>query len=170
MGIQLASIEEFAASFADRHPQDILAFALDEYSSRIAISFSGAEGVVVVDMAAKLGREFRVFSLDTGRLQPETAAGEQGALQRHAGPEPVVRTVAGGTQHGQHRRTFGELAILGTDAVAHVETANDRARHCRRGAGHAGIAGATAPSLGLRGSLPPAPVYGIALEAMSLRQ
>jgi phosphoadenosine phosphosulfate reductase len=72
MGIQLASIEEFAASFAERQPQDILAFALEEYSSRIGISFSGAEDVVLVDMAAKLGGKFRVFSLDTGRLHPET--------------------------------------------------------------------------------------------------
>lgn len=46
--------------------------ALEEYSSRIGISFSGAEDVVLVDMAAKLGGKFRVFSLDTGRLHPET--------------------------------------------------------------------------------------------------
>ena len=72
MGIQLASIEEYAASSAGRQPQDILAFALEEYSSRIGISFSGAEDVVLVDMAAKLGGKFRVFSLDTGRLHPET--------------------------------------------------------------------------------------------------
>jgi phosphoadenosine phosphosulfate reductase len=72
MGIQLASIEEFAASFAERQPQDILALALEEYSGRIGISFSGAEDVVLVDIAAKLGGRFRVFSLDTGRLHPET--------------------------------------------------------------------------------------------------
>jgi phosphoadenosine phosphosulfate reductase len=72
MGIQLASIGELAASYAERQPQDILAVALEEYSSRIGISFSGAEDVVLVDMAAKLGGEFRVFSLDTGRLHPET--------------------------------------------------------------------------------------------------
>ena len=43
-----------------------------EYASDLAISFSGAEDVVLVDMAAKIGGTFRVFSLDTGRLHPET--------------------------------------------------------------------------------------------------
>ena len=38
----------------------------------LAISFSGAEDVVLVDMAKKIGGRFRVFSLDTGRLHPET--------------------------------------------------------------------------------------------------
>ena len=72
MGLQLASIEEFAGSFSERQPQDILAFALDEYSSCIGISFSGAEDVVLVDMVAKLRGKSRVFSLDTGRLHPES--------------------------------------------------------------------------------------------------
>ncbi|MBV1922010.1 MAG: phosphoadenylyl-sulfate reductase, partial [Pseudomonadales bacterium] len=34
--------------------------------------FSGAEDVVLVDMASKLGKPFRVFTLDTGRLHKET--------------------------------------------------------------------------------------------------
>src|SRR3990172_11662646 len=32
----------------------------------------GAEDVVLVDMAAKIGGKFRVFALDTARLHPET--------------------------------------------------------------------------------------------------
>ena len=41
---------------------------------RIAISFSGAEDVVLIDLAARVldGRNVPVFSLDTGRLHPET--------------------------------------------------------------------------------------------------
>ena len=38
----------------------------------VAISFSGAEDVVLIDMAHRAGLEFDVFSLDTGRLHPET--------------------------------------------------------------------------------------------------
>ena len=37
-----------------------------------AISFSGAEDVVLIDMAHRAGIELDVFSLDTGRLHPET--------------------------------------------------------------------------------------------------
>ena len=40
---------------------------------RISVSFSGAEDVVLVDLGARiLGSDLPVFSLDTGRLHPET--------------------------------------------------------------------------------------------------
>ena len=38
----------------------------------IAIAFSGAEDVALIQYAKLTGRPFRVFSLDTGRLNPET--------------------------------------------------------------------------------------------------
>jgi phosphoadenosine phosphosulfate reductase len=79
MPIEVASIQEAAEVYANRHPRDILAFAIREFSPRLAISFSGAEDVVLIDLAVKiLGNgapghlPFGVFSLDTGRLHPET--------------------------------------------------------------------------------------------------
>lgn len=72
MALDPANIPATAAAYAGRHPRDILALALNEYAADLAISFSGAEDVVLIDMAAKLGGTFRVFSLDTGRLHPET--------------------------------------------------------------------------------------------------
>ena len=72
MGLGTITIPEVAISFAERHPNEILQFALENYEGGIAISFSGAEDVVLVDMAAKIGGKFSVFSLDTGRLHPET--------------------------------------------------------------------------------------------------
>lgn len=72
MALDSTSIAAAAASYAHQDPRDILALALAEYASDLAISFSGAEDVVLVDMAAKIGGTFRVFSLDTGRLHPET--------------------------------------------------------------------------------------------------
>ena len=55
-------------------PQDLLAEAYREFEpQQIAISFSGAEDVVLIDMASKLlGDRFQVFTLDTGRLHAET--------------------------------------------------------------------------------------------------
>ena len=38
----------------------------------LAIAFSGAEDVALIQYASLTGRPFRVFSLDTGRLNPET--------------------------------------------------------------------------------------------------
>lgn len=52
-------------------PQTIIHKALQSHD-RVAISFSGAEDVVLIDMACNLSTEFSVFCLDTGRLHPET--------------------------------------------------------------------------------------------------
>jgi phosphoadenosine phosphosulfate reductase len=72
MSLDLSSIPATAAEYASRSPQEILALALGEFSPEIALSFSGAEDVVLIDMAKAIGRPFKVFSLDTGRLHPET--------------------------------------------------------------------------------------------------
>ena len=64
-------VDALAAEYADRSPSEILELALSQ-EGEIAISFSGAEDVVLIDMASRLGRPFRVFSLDTGRLHGET--------------------------------------------------------------------------------------------------
>lgn len=72
MALELNRIPSLAAEFAQKNPKDIVALAIKEYGGNIAVSFSGAEDVVLVDMASKVGGKFRVFSLDTGRLHPET--------------------------------------------------------------------------------------------------
>ena len=72
MPIDLSTLPGAAAELASRTPQEIVELALREYSPDLAISFSGAEDVVLIHMAAKTGIPFRVFSLDTGRLHPET--------------------------------------------------------------------------------------------------
>src|SRR5437870_5480467 len=72
MALDPKTLPATAAEYAGRDPRDILALAIREYGRDLAISFSGAEDVVLVDMAAKVGGPFRVFSLDTGRLYPET--------------------------------------------------------------------------------------------------
>lgn len=52
-------------------PQDVLKQAFDSHEL-VTISFSGAEDIVLIDMACNLSEEVNVFSLDTGRLHPET--------------------------------------------------------------------------------------------------
>ncbi len=61
-----------AAELGRAHPADILQRALETFSPEIAISFSGAEDVVLIDMAKRAGLPYRAFTLDTGRLHPET--------------------------------------------------------------------------------------------------
>ncbi|MCQ8180276.1 phosphoadenylyl-sulfate reductase [Methylomonas sp. SURF-1] len=54
-----------------KNPRTILKAALNHFDN-IAISFSGAEDVVLIDMALNIRKDIQVFSLDTGRLHPET--------------------------------------------------------------------------------------------------
>jgi phosphoadenosine phosphosulfate reductase len=72
MPLTVADIHDLETTLAGQHPREILAYALAEFSPDLAVSFSGAEDVVLVDMAAKLGGRCRVFTLDTGRLHAET--------------------------------------------------------------------------------------------------
>ena len=58
---------------AGTDPEALLVEIARRYSpGEAAISFSGAEDVVLIDMAHRAGIELDVFSLDTGRLHPET--------------------------------------------------------------------------------------------------
>jgi phosphoadenosine phosphosulfate reductase len=59
------------AELSKQSPQKILERALSLFD-HIAISFSGAEDVVLIDIAHKINPHIKVFSLDTGRLHPET--------------------------------------------------------------------------------------------------
>jgi phosphoadenosine phosphosulfate reductase len=72
MALDPQRLPDLAAEYAARPPQELVALAIREYGADLAISFSGAEDVILIDMAAKIGGPFRVFSLDTGRLHAET--------------------------------------------------------------------------------------------------
>ena len=65
-------VAEIAATYASKSPQDVLKFAFEHFGDDLWISFSGAEDVVLLDMAWKINKNVKVFSLDTGRLHPET--------------------------------------------------------------------------------------------------
>lgn len=65
------NLAQLAVDYADKHPKEILALAIESVSE-IAISFSGAEDVALIDMAIKIRPDIPVFTLDTGRLHPET--------------------------------------------------------------------------------------------------
>ena len=72
MPLDLFALPALADTYSTMSPQEILAIALEAYSPSIGIAFSGAEDVVLVDMAVKIGKPFTVFCLDTGRLHAET--------------------------------------------------------------------------------------------------
>ncbi len=65
---EISAINE---ELAVKQPKQIIKYALEKFDN-IAISFSGAEDVVLIDLALKANKDIQVFSLDTGRLHPET--------------------------------------------------------------------------------------------------
>lgn len=69
--MSVVSLDKLPQDLENRSPQEIIACALDNFDN-LAISFSGAEDVVLVDMATRIRPDVAVFSLDTGRLHPET--------------------------------------------------------------------------------------------------
>ena len=71
MTTEIFDIETHARDYQDKGPAEILQFAFRNFDN-IAISFSGAEDVVLIDMASRMNPDLQVFSLDTGRLHIET--------------------------------------------------------------------------------------------------
>lgn len=69
--MELTDIHDLTIAWQDKHPTDIIRLALQKVKN-IAISFSGAEDVVLIDMAIRIRPDVKIFSLDTGRLHPET--------------------------------------------------------------------------------------------------
>src|SRR5262249_57799573 len=55
MALDRTTLAAVATDYANRHPRDILALAIREYSPHIAVSFSGAEDVGLVGLAGKAG-------------------------------------------------------------------------------------------------------------------
>lgn len=67
----MSDLGEINLSLSAKSPREIVKYALGQHT-RIALSFSGAEDVVLVDMLCKLTNRPEIFTLDTGRLHPET--------------------------------------------------------------------------------------------------
>ncbi len=65
------NIETLQIELAGKNPRVILKAALAQFDN-IAISFSGAEDVILIDLALNIRKDIQVFCLDTGRLHAET--------------------------------------------------------------------------------------------------
>ena len=73
MSNKALDIEKINTKISKSSPSVIITTILEYFQDdEIAISFSGAEDVVLIDMCKKIGRPLQVFCLDTGRLHPET--------------------------------------------------------------------------------------------------
>jgi phosphoadenosine phosphosulfate reductase len=66
-------IERLQANVEAWGPDRVLAWAFDTFGGTVAIASAfGAEGMALIDMASRVRQNFRVFTLDTEFLFPET--------------------------------------------------------------------------------------------------
>lgn len=67
---QILQIQQSAEAWS---PEQILSWAFDTYGESVAVSSAfGSQGMVLIDMAARTRKNFRLFTLDTEFLFPET--------------------------------------------------------------------------------------------------
>ena len=67
------AVDQLAAAFEDRPPQELLRWAIARFGDRLAIATSfQAEGMVILDMAWRIDPGVRVITVDSGRLRQET--------------------------------------------------------------------------------------------------
>ena len=70
-----AQIHAAADRFEHAGAEELLRWALERFHPRMGISAAGGvDGLAIIDMAWRIDPRVRVFTLDTGRLPPETYA------------------------------------------------------------------------------------------------
>jgi phosphoadenosine phosphosulfate reductase len=71
--ISKEKIQELNLQFEKKTPQEVLSYFLHEYKGRIALSSSlGIEDQALTHMVCNIDNSTKIFTLDTGRLFPET--------------------------------------------------------------------------------------------------
>ncbi|HEY6766808.1 MAG TPA: phosphoadenylyl-sulfate reductase [Candidatus Sulfotelmatobacter sp.] len=67
------SIDEIKVTSESWHPERVLAWAFEKFGAGVAISSAfGPEGMVLIDMASRIRKDFRLFAIDTEFLFPES--------------------------------------------------------------------------------------------------
>src|SRR5690554_1083796 len=75
IGLDELEIGELSVLFDDKEPEEVIGWGIEQFGSKFAIMTSfQAEGMVILDIAAKLNPNVRVITIDTGRMHEETYA------------------------------------------------------------------------------------------------
>jgi len=68
-----SQIKELQKLVENKSPEEIIKIFIEKFQDRIAFSSSlGAEDQVITDMISKINKSTKIFTLDTGRVFPET--------------------------------------------------------------------------------------------------
>ncbi|HEV8636956.1 MAG TPA: phosphoadenylyl-sulfate reductase, partial [Chloroflexota bacterium] len=82
---------EVAVELDDKEPQEVIGWALERFRrDRVAICTSfQADGMAILDMAWRIDPKVRLFTVDTGRLPPETHDLMERVQERYGTPIEV---------------------------------------------------------------------------------
>jgi phosphoadenosine phosphosulfate reductase len=84
---------ELSIEFEGEEPHALLEWGIERFAPRIALSTAfQIDGVALIDMTAEITPEFKVFSVDTGRLPAETLDLIDALRERYPGMELEVLT------------------------------------------------------------------------------
>ena len=71
--IDQSEIAQLNKQFENSNPQEIISYFINKFNDRITFATSfGAEDQVITDMIASIEKPCEIFTLDTGRMFPET--------------------------------------------------------------------------------------------------
>jgi len=98
---KIASIQSLAESWS---AEDVLRWTFAEFGRKVAISSAfGAEGMAIIDIASRIQPEFRIFTIDTEFLFPETYALMDRIEQKYGVRiEKVYSLLSPGEQEREH--------------------------------------------------------------------
>ena len=73
MVVNESNIKNLNEEFAEKPPEDVLRWCVEELHPNISLATSfQAQGMVLTDMLMKINEDARIFTIDTGRLNQET--------------------------------------------------------------------------------------------------
>ena len=123
-----ADLENISKGFEDKSSEDVLRWAFDTFGDSIALSmsFGGASGAVLLDVATKLKPDVRVYYLDTDFLFPETYALIEETARRY-GITPMGYK-ADLSPEGQARQHGENLWLTNPDACCNIRKVEPNAR------------------------------------------
>ena len=79
---RIAAVQSAAENWS---PKQVLSWAFETFGNTVAISSAfGAEGMSLIDMASRVNKDFRLFTIDTEFLFPETYSLMDKIEQRYA--------------------------------------------------------------------------------------
>lgn len=111
-----AETAELSARFEGAHPTEIIRWAVDQFGSRLSLSASFAD-TLLVDLAVKVDPDIEVVFIDTGFHFAETLATVRRAQARYALNLTVLRPSA----HAADLWTHGIDTCCGSRKVATLE-------------------------------------------------